>query len=145
MPAGTECKNAMPTVGTPASSPPTRGRKSTRTTQIASTEAKGTPVSSRVMKTTTPAITEVAKSPSMKPVTCRLISAAIRRNDSPRSSGNHSSVPSTMPGPSRTMKKETKPIVTRLVIPEKTVLPTDSAGLPRPVMKLSRVCWCCCT
>ena len=43
MPAGTECRKATNTVGIPASSPPTSGRKSTSATQIASTAGERDP------------------------------------------------------------------------------------------------------
>ena len=65
MPAGTEWIAAMTTTGTPASSPPTSGSRSTRATKTPSSSAKGTPRIWRVMPTMIPAITEVAAFPSM--------------------------------------------------------------------------------
>ena len=65
IPAGTEWMAAMMTTGTPASSPPTRGSRSTRATKTPSSRAKGTPKISSVIPVMTPAITEVAPFPSM--------------------------------------------------------------------------------
>ncbi len=65
IPAVSEWVAANSTVGMPASAPPIIGRKSTRATHSAHRNGYGTPVTSSVTKTTTPAMTEVRKLPSM--------------------------------------------------------------------------------
>ena len=55
----------MMTTGTPASSPPTSGSRSTRATKTPSSRANGTPKISSVTPVMMPAITEVAAFPSM--------------------------------------------------------------------------------
>ena len=65
IPADTECVSANSTTGMPASAPPIIGRKSTSATHSAHRNGNGTPSSSSVASTTTPAMSDVAKLPSM--------------------------------------------------------------------------------
>ncbi len=60
-----EWAKANKTVGIPANAPPIIGRKSTRATHMAHSCGYGTPRMVSVMNTTTPAMTEVMKFPSM--------------------------------------------------------------------------------
>ena len=58
------CRKAKATVGTPASSPPTSGNRSTRATHTPKTTANGTPSTSRVTMHTMPAMNDVAALPT---------------------------------------------------------------------------------
>ena len=59
-----EWARANATVGMPARAPPTMGRKSTMATHSAHSSGKGSPRATRSTKTTTPAISDVARLPA---------------------------------------------------------------------------------
>ena len=80
-----ECVSAKRAVGIPATAPPIMGRKSKSATHRAHSKANGTPRITRVTKTTTPAMIDVMKLPSMYPVTDRLTSPATRVTRAARS------------------------------------------------------------
>ena len=137
MPSVSECAVANSTVGMPASAPPIIGRKSTSATHSAHRSGKGSPRTASVTKTTTPAMTDVSRSPTTYPVTDWLISRAIRSHRSARAGDSQSSSPDHIFGPSSSRSRASAKIVTTVPSTDAAPSPKFSAGLARAV---PRVC-----
>ena len=136
IPACTEWMAAMTTTGTPASSPPTRGNRSTRATKTPSSNAKGTPRMASVVPVMIPAIAEVAAFPSMYPVTERIESSTTRRRRSAVLGRNRRRKPDHMRGASSMVKKVRMATVTMATSVDTAAAPTENAvaGLSTLVM-----------
>ena len=129
MPAVMACVNAINTVGMPARAPPTMGRKSTRATQTPHSTGYGTPTLSSATNTTTPAIIEVRKFPSMYPMTACWTSRATRVVPSARCGGIWPRIQRRILGPSSSSRRTRTKMTNSSMISENAAVPMLRAGL----------------